>query len=226
MFALDDKYPIDTKDQIKEAADYFDKYIDRLSPVNRSRAAYRLEKQAEALECPLDHAWIKNYSRAFKKTAGYSPSFKKNMELRKIACKNNNININIAGKNVPAVDVIDKMVKNAMSGNIIPLVAVTTINEFDKMANLQVSYDKLIKDPLFTVYGDDIDPEYDREKVAENISINNYDLKRIPRSEEKMAKISSLFGENVKVAFSKNPVQTFKDMGVVEQSLFSEQIHG
>jgi hypothetical protein len=226
MFVLDNKYPIDNAEQIKQASDYFEKHLDKFEPVDRSKAAYRIEKQASKLGCPVDKPWIKNYGRAFKKTAAYSPSFKRNMEIRKVACKNAGTRITVSGESIDASKMADDIIKQASKGKLSPIAAITTINEFDKLANLQGSYDRLIRDPLFTVFGDDINPEYDTVKVAENSSVSNYDLMRVPHSKEKMEKIASIFGDEVKERFSKQPVESFNQLSSLEQTLFSEQING
>ena len=225
-FALKDKYPIDTIDQVKTANQYFKDNLTKFAPPLRGVAAYNLEKRAGQLGVYLNEPWIKNYARGFKKVAKMSPSFEYDMETRKTACKNGRIEIDVGGKKLKGEDIISDMLKEAKAGRFSTSLAVAAISKFDKLAGLEVEYDRTIADPLMTVYGDNVNPEYDAVKIAAKISLTNYDLLRMSHEKDSLEKIASVFTKKVSTEFARHPVKTFYTMSNVEKNLFNEAFNG
>jgi len=219
-FALRGKYPIETEKHIKTAVDYFDKHLSRFSPMDRAAAATNIEKRAEALSADISRDWITNYSRMLKREAAISPDFDRNIQLRKEACIKDKIKVNVGGKEINAVELLDKIasIKEGVHG----IAIVKTLDAFDKLANLQYRYDDDIVDPVLTVFGSLRAPEYDAEKIAGNKT--NYDLIRMSRKEEVIEKVAGAFSAEVAENFKKQPVKTFKAMTPPEQSLFEEAV--
>jgi len=219
-YVLNEKFPIETKEQIKTASDYFSKYIQRFTPMDRVVAAVNIEKRAAALDVDITEPWILNYSRVMKKGAGYSPDFEDNIKLRKEACAKLNSKVNLNEKTIPAVEFLDKIASQKKE---IPGIAMMkALQEFDKLANLEQFYDNDIVDPAMSVFGSLNNPKFDSVKVAGDIT--NYDLISAAMNPEKMEKISNSFGKDISDKFKADPVKTASDMAIPEQSLLEELI--
>ena len=81
-FALNDKYPIETEEQLTKAAEFFDKNLSRFHPSEMVKIASNLDSQSAALKVNLNKGWITNYNR-MEKSAAFSPDFTRSMEMRK-----------------------------------------------------------------------------------------------------------------------------------------------
>ena len=219
-YVLKDQYPIETEEHVKTAVDYFDKYLKRFSPVERVTAAVNIEKRATVLNMPLERGWITNYSRMFKDGAAISPDFDRNIKLRKEACISGNIQIEIGDKKIDAVELLDKIATLKSNGEAIKLIEALT--EFDKQANLQYHYDNRIVDPILTVFGSLVNPEYDAVKIAEDLT--NYDVVRISRDSTKIEKLAEMFSSKFAEKFKQDPVQAVSLLGAPAKKLFVETV--
>jgi len=216
-YAIDGKYPIETKEQLTKAAEYFDKYLVRFHPKDRVKIASTMEKRASDLGVYIDNGWIKNYSRPFCDNPSISPDFEKNVEMRKRACED----MKVANK-LKADEILEKLaqIKNSEHPNRI----VDLLFDFDKLANLEYQWDKSIVDPIMTVFGSLNNPEYDAVKVAGDIT--NYMLKKIASNETETIKISSIMGKQFQSAFSKDPVNTIINLKPMEKEAFCKAVKG
>jgi len=210
-YVLRNRYPIETSRQVKTACEYFAKNLSKFSPNDRVTAACNIEKRASELHVPISEAWVVNYSRVMKPNAGYSPDFKRSMEMRKQACATHKIQVQIGDKKVEAAVLIDELVKKADEMH--PIETLKAVEEFDKMANLAFHYDTLIPDPYMTVYGSYRNAEWDAVKIAG--SKTNYDLIRASRSPKTIEKIASVFGKGFAAGFTKDPLKAAE--GLKEQ---------
>ena len=52
------KYPIETADQVKTAAAYFDKYLESFHPAERATIASAMEKRASDLGVFINNDWL------------------------------------------------------------------------------------------------------------------------------------------------------------------------
>lgn len=218
-YALKGKYPIETEDHIKTAVNYFDKFLTRLSPMERAAVATNIEKQAETLGVDVSRDWITNYSRMLKKEAAISPDFERNIQLRKDACLKDGIKVTVSGKEVDAVHLLEKVA--TLTDGVHGIAIVKALEAFDKLANLEFRYDDDIVDPVLTVFGSLRSPEYDAEKIAFNKT--DYDLVKMSRKKEVLDKIAGVFTKEVADNFQKEPIKTFKEMTAPEQGLFLEK---
>jgi hypothetical protein len=218
MYAISDKYPIDTEEQLKTAAEYFDKYLSRFPPSSRAIIANNMCKQASALGVDLDRPWVLNYSRWSNPESGYSPDFNKNMDMRKEACSTYNIKVKVKDNEVDAAQLIEKLASS--KDQVAPTMMMAALEHFDKLANLESHYDTRIMDPIFTVFGSLSNPQYDSHVVAEGMT--NYQLKKVAHNKEAMEKVSSAFGVEFVAKFKKDPVQTFSSMREPERAMVSQ----
>jgi len=220
-YALGNKYPIETVGHIKQASDYFTKYLGSLEPANRVIVASNLEKRANELNVNLNENWITNYSRITKIGAQISTSFDMNLDMRRDALTKTGSLVKIAGDEIDFNDVLDKIAElkdEGASGELL----VETIEEFDKMAGLQFKYDREVLDPVMTVYGNVSNPEFDSVKVASGIS--DYDVKKASNMSGVLTKIAEVFGEDVSDSFSKYPLNTFLSTSAPESDIMADII--
>lgn len=220
-YALKGKYPIETEEHVKTAVDYFDTYLSRFNPMDRAAAATNIEKRADELGVDVSRDWITNYSRMLKKEAAISPDFKRNIQLRKNACLKDGIRVTVGGKEVDAIQLLDK-VASLNDGCIHGIAIVKALEAFDKLANFEFRYDNDIIDPVLTVFGSLRVPEYDAEKITGNIT--DYDLVKMSRKSDILEKVANVFTQKVADNFKKHPVKTVQSMTVPERNLFEEAI--
>jgi len=202
-YALHNRYPIESDRQVKTACEYFRKNLSKFSPDDRVIAATNLEKRASELLVPLCEDWVTNYSRVMKKGAGYSPDFRRSMDMRKQACATHGAQIMVDGKPTKAVPVIDELIKK--SADLEPIETLRAVQEFDKLANLAYHYDSTIPDPYMTVFGGYTNAEWDSVKVAGDKT--DYDLVRAARTPKAMEKVASRFGKGFATGFAKDPLK-------------------
>jgi hypothetical protein len=218
-YAIDGKYPIETKDQLSKTASYFDKYLTRFHPKDRVKIAANMEKRAHELGVYLDNGWVKNYSRAIVEGAEVSPDFNHNIEMRKHACNGKIFKFN--DKTVKMETILEKIASKVAEIN--PYETVDSLFEFDKIAELEYQWDKIIVDPVMTVFGSLNNPEYDAEKIAGDIT--DYQLMKIVSDEKQIIKLSEVFGKKFASEFSKNPVNTVSGLGSMEKQAFCNTIN-
>jgi hypothetical protein len=219
-YAIDGKYPIETKDQLTKTATYFDKYLVRFHPKDRVKIAATLEKRASELGVYLDNGWVKNYSRAFIDNAQVSPDFNKNMELRKHACNGQSFKYNdITIKAENLLEKIASQIKNQKTFEV-----VDALFEFDKLSNLEYQWDKSIVDPVMTVFGSLNNPEYDAVKIAGDIT--DYKLRKLASDEKEVIKIADIMGKSFQKDFMKNPISAVQSLKPMEKVAFCKSIEG
>lgn len=217
-YALGKKYPIETKEQVKIAEDYFTKYLTRFDPADRVIAASNIEKRANQVGAGISEGWITNYSRMTKISAQISPTFEHNINLRKEACDET---VEIQGRSVSAYDALDKIAQLRAEGAKGELL-IQALEEFDKVACLENDYDSTIVDPVMTVYGNLSNPEFDTVKLAEGIT--DYSAKRASCDEEVLTKIASTFGNEVAESFKNYPMNTLLSTTGPELDILSSMI--
>lgn len=213
-FALpnQNKYPIDTKEQVKTASAYFNRYMNQFHPAERAAMAVNLEKRASELGVGLDSANVHNYGRSI--AAPYSPDFELHMGMRKAAAKG--INVLVAGKEVDAGDVMDKVA--ALKETVLPSAMVDILSDLDKKAGLEGRYDTHIRDPFFTVFGCNSDPRYNHEKIASDIYIT--ELSEAAQNDPAfIARLAEAFGQDFADSFKEDPENIYKSMPDPEKEI-------
>lgn len=197
------KYPIETVEQVKTAALYFDKYIANIHPAERAAIAENMEKRASELGILLENDWVHNYNR---KGTAYSPDFDMHMRMRKEACASKGIDHN--GKRIRAAELLDKIA--SLKTHIQPKEMVDLLNDFDKKASLVSDYDRKIRDPFFTVYGSSTNPTYDMRKIASDMSAKQ--LEHVALKEGFISKLASAYGKDFADGFKQDPINVYDSM--------------
>ncbi len=220
-YALDNKFPIETKEQVKIASDYFSSNLTKLHPTHRTVVAANIEKRAAQLGVAQEKSWITNYARMTKESAQISPSFEANLTSRIDALGNAGKLVKVAGEQVDASAMIRKIaeLKDAGANG---RALVSAISDLDKLAGIEVQYDTLHPDPIMTVFGDLNDAEFDRVKVAGQYS--NYDIIRMACDDEVMAKVATALGEDTANKFKSNPFQCLNETRGPEGDLLLQTI--
>lgn len=221
-YALRNRYPIENERQVKTAAAYFKKNLERFSPNDRVTAACNIEKRASELGVAVDENWVTNYSRALKVGADYSPDFNRSMEMRKQACVTHKVQVAIGDKKVNAAELVNGIIKSA--SELAPIATLEAVKEFDKVANLQHHYDTMIPDPYMTVFGGFTNPEYDAVKLAG--SATNYDLIRASRDKDAMEKVAEVMGKGFAAGFAREPLRSIEKLGESEKIVIDEIVRG
>lgn len=206
------KYPIDTKEQVKTAALYFNRYVNQFHPAERAAMAQNLEKRASELGIGIDSANIHNYSRPV--TAPYSPDFDLHMSMRKTAAKG--IRVIVGGKEVDAGDVMNKVA--CLKETIEPAKMVELLHDLDKKAGLEGRYDTHIRDPYFTVFGSNSNPRYSHEKIAAGIYTDALG-EAAANNEAFMSKLAEAFGKDFADSFKEDPENIYKSMPGPEKEI-------
>ncbi len=220
-YVYNEKYPIETEDQLTKAGEYFDKNLSRFHPNERVKVAFSLDQRAMELGVNLDYDWITNYTR-MKKTAQISPDFKSSINMRKEACRRHNVKIEMQETDKDCNAILDAIVKKAEDNS--PLVIASAITEFDKQAGIEYLYDNEITDPILTVFGSLNNPEFDSIKLAGDAT--QYDLVRASRDHIKLASIEMSFGKDFAASFKTNPISSLKEMGSLEKTAISSIVKG
>ena len=205
------KYPIETVEQIKTASEYFSKYITNFHPAERAAIAFNMEKRAGDLGVNLNKEWVSNYAR---RGTQYSPDFELHMQMRKEACAGKSVSI--GGKKFNACEVLEKVASRKISTS--PKDMADLLYDFDKKAGLTALYDHAIRDPLYTVYGSNNNPDFD--KLADSDSV--MEVKRASQREGFIKKIAAAFGDGFAADLKRNPEPIFKSMPAPEKQIITE----
>jgi len=213
-YALKEKYPIETSDQLEKTAAYFDRYLSRFHPKERMEFATAIEKRATDLHVSLSYPWITNYSRPVLCKSSISPDFERNMDLRKHACLNKMIVVD--SKEVKANDLIDKIKDSVTKQS--SYTTVDAVFEFDKLAGLEYQWDKAILDPIMTVFGSLNNPKFDSEVIIGNLTEN--DLKKIAADKGEIEELKGMFQEHLIRKFIENPKKAIAALNPIEKEAF------
>ena len=222
-YAFGNKYPINTKEQIKIANDYMKEYINHFDPVERVLIAANMTKRADDLNVNIDEDWIKTYSRPLKENASFSPEFEQKLEKRKHACEKEGVEkVTLNEKEVDANKFIDKLA--SMKEEYTPLETIQTLTEFDKAAGFYGKYevDGDLINPISTVCESSINNEYDAIKLGSD-DVTDYSLKRMRENESFMSELRNELGD-VAENFKNKPVQTFENLSIGDQEFIAHLV--
>lgn len=198
QYALGNKYPLDSYEQVKKASSYFDEYKHHLSPVDRREYCLNLVKRASELDIPLSHEAYKYGSE------GYAP-----LEEIKMA---------LAMRKNVTQDVDQHSFLNELEEKIAELSPdnfCRVLEEFDKTAGLHHDYDGYLMDPYYSTYGVVKEAEY--SEVIGNDMVNASMLEYFAKWSYQL--LSKTFGPEMADEFRKDPVGIFKSLPVDEKKV-------
>jgi len=219
-FAIGNKYPINTKEQVKLAMDYFDAHLKKFSPYDRVVIASGIKKQAAALKVSADKPWIHNYSRIEKRAAAYSPEFEAAIKRRKDFMRTHGIE-KVASQGLPinAEQLLDKIAEHKDEWK--PVTMVQNLAEFDKLAGLDQEYDVNISDPIMSVVGSNVRPKFDGIKIAG--SFTSYDLADLRCDSEAIEKIAAVFEDSTAENLREDVISAVACMSNEERSILASE---
>lgn len=189
---LGDRYPVDSMDQVKMAADYFTEYKRQFEPRDRHEYCTKLAARMGELNMSVPEE-IARYG-----SDTYSADIDSMLMQRKV----------LVGEDL--VSAIETLIEKRASFP--PESFVEALEEFDKLAGLNYFWDSRIPDPFYTTFGPSV------EKLAEEswtwdqngARVNLDDLENLARNGVHLMKKS--FGDDFAKSFSKSPKSTFESL--------------
>jgi len=197
-FALGERYPLDSYEQVKTAAVYFQEFGKHFSPEDRHEYCVNLVKRASELSIEVSP----DVQRYGSETYAPEEEIKAAFDIRR----------NFLLDEVEKLVLTELEEKRAM---LEPDLFCTALEEFDKLAGLNYHYDSHIPDAYYSTYG---------VKEAEEYSfINGNDMvteKGLIRFGKTMHKsLSSSFGSDFAEEFRKDPVGIFKSLPLSQKKM-------
>lgn len=202
-FALGDRYPISSYNDVKQASEYFTKYASRFAPEERREYCLNLTKRANELGMPLPVE--------VRKYAGSKYADEEAIKVAK-SCRK-----------ALVTDEVDRDMLNALfekRASISPEQFVEALSEFDRVSGVDKHYDIYALDPYVSVLGVEKTAEdEDWSEVCGNILVTTHLLHKISNTAFPLLK--KTFGEDMAKEFKKDPVGIFKSLPVDQKKIIS-----
>lgn len=201
-YALGNRYPLDTHEQVKMASEYFSGYGRKFQPADRHTFCTNLVKRASELDIPVADV-VRKYG---------SEKYASGAELRAAIDTRRQI-----------TDHIDKTASALLEeiftaqGSIPPEDYVTLLTEFDKTAGLDAFYDKDVMDPYYSTYGaEKVAEDKEFRDTVDNFHVTGEDLKRLALTPNNLR---ACFSDDFVDEYCKDPVAIYKSMPRPQQKL-------
>lgn len=228
VYALGEKYPLDSYKQVEAAAHYFEEYGRRFAPVDRRTYCLALVKRASDLGVTV--------SDTVQKYGSYSLAPPEEIKVAFAARRN----LLQDTKQIAVLDGIEHYCKEqlwrdgptglwkaaeegtAMPGFDIyhPFVICAALEEFDKEAGLDFLYDGDVPDPYFSVYGFEKKAEdADYSWTEGNDTVFARDLETLAKTNSHS--IARAFNKELAKEFRKDPVGIFKSLPREQKKIIS-----
>jgi len=187
-----DHYPVDTKDQVKMATEYFNEYWRDFEPAQRREYCVKLAERLEAHLMPVPE----NIGRYSSDT--YSSDLENHVAYRK----------NFVDQSLH--DVLDTLV--SQQEHIRPDTFAEALSAFDKTAGIDRYWDSKLYDPYKTTFGPSLLKEAeDHWNYKEmGLYINERDLKNL--ANERIKSVREQFGEAFADKYRINPKKAFESL--------------
>lgn len=192
-FALGDRYPLDTFEQVKMASSYFDEFWKRMDPADRREYCVKLAERAEELNIPIS-----------KTAAAYAGTTYATYDRLKTAhdCR---VNVLREAKHLDLLEAIFE--KRA---ELEPELFAETLHEFDKLASIDYYYDRDVVDPFLSTFSEKRAEDDNWKETIGNDYITAAVLKRFASG--KLAVVEAAFGDDFAKEFRKDPIGIFKSL--------------
>lgn len=202
LYALGDKYPLDSYEQVKRASAYFDEYGKRFAPADRHEFCVNMVKRAQELGIPVSDEARKYGSEKYASAEELEVAIDARRALVSDASQLAFLHqIKEAAAVVPPEDYV------------------VLLSEFDKTAGLAHYYDGDVIDPYASTYGFEKDAE-DEKKTFTDVIGNYYvtaaDLDRLKSNKPGL---KNTFGDDFCEEFCKDPVGIYKSLPVEQKKL-------
>lgn len=201
-YALGTTYPLDTYEQVKMAAAYFDENGRRLTPADRHEYCTNLVKRASELDIPLSDI-IRTYG---------SEKYASDETLRAAIESRRQIVDHLDKEASVLLEEIYET-RHAMP----PEDYATVLEAFDKTAGIAHLYDAHVMDPFYSTFGFEKTAEGDDFKDSIlNFHVTGADLKRLALTPKNL---EAVFGDDFVEEFRKDPISIYKSMPVEQKKL-------
>lgn len=190
---LDERYPLDGYDQVKEASAYFDEYANAMPYEVRREYCQNLVPRAEELGIKVS-AEAKKYA-----SSKYTPAEEIDLylEMRKQALQDET-----------HVAVLEKVA--ATRRYMFPDQFVTLLQQFDKMAGLQDLYGNAFPDPVLSTMGKVAAADPNKALLEGNEYASLQDLVTFAQSRQSV--VAQRFGKELAQEFTKDPEGIYKSL--------------
>jgi hypothetical protein len=214
IFAIpsEEKYPLDSYEQVKTADAWFGQYANHLTPEKRREFATNFMKRAHELDVRTNNEDLQRYgSNTFASEAEIKAAF----DMRRLEIAHNDQALELLG----AVEKVarTRIWKDADSViQLAPEQICSLVEEFDKVAAINYHYDT-IPDPYYTVFGleknaagvkENDDPAWSGQ-IA-NDYVTSEDLHRLARIGA--LSVKTTFGSDFQEEFLKDPVGMYQSL--------------
>lgn len=211
--ALADRYPLDTQEQVKTAADYFDSYGPQFTPKERREYCWNLAKRAAELKVELSQ------KAAFRKYAAEGFGTEVSMEIRKRR------DLLKAGSQL-----ISTLAKIAESRHGLgPEKFAALLEAFDSQAGFDPIHGKFLRDPYAATYEEDplkktAGDGYRWSDEKTGLQLSGKELTKA--ADEKHQKIAAFFGPTVADQLKKHGSQIFESLPSDVKIVIARIAHG
>jgi len=196
-YALRDRYPLDSYDQVKMASAYFDQWHKDMPLDDRREYALNMVKRATALNIPVsDIAQV--YGSTKKASAEHLEMI---LDMRK-------------GLTGSATDkaVLSKIasIASTLPGDYLA----QAISAFDKKAGLDKLYARSLPDPYQSVFGEKV---ASFSEVIDNTVVTEERLKALAKVGRQW--VAKMFGEDMSVEFMEDPVGIYQSLPTEQRKM-------
>lgn len=186
VFALGEKYPIDTPELMKQAEIYFKQYSDKLDPLEKYEYSTNMIKQAKKLSYEISTPGIMKYAHL---------SLERNPDMEHF--------LRARDKKAHTEGAYTEIAKVASR---LPLEKIAeAVYELDSEFGLNKYYDRVVPDPIFTVFSC-------IEKTAANINGHEISLENLRTVPSEKLKSLSLTDDAIAELHSDNGLQVLTSL--------------
>jgi hypothetical protein len=204
--ALDDRFPIDSCGQVKEAEAWFGDHGTSLHPAERRAFCQNLTARADELGMPIENDNIRKYAGE-----GYAPDG----EI-KIAVSTR---LQYWTEDSPERDLLKSLMSKTAS--VPPEVFCESLRQFDEATGMNYHWDEGVCDPWYSTYGFTKTAEWSWESGNDRLT---EDVLKKGACEHQEA-LRKKFGEEVALNLQKNPVQIFDSLPLDHKRIISRIIN-
>jgi hypothetical protein len=198
-----ERYPLDSYEQVKQAAAYFGEYGERFEPVDRREYCVNLVKRASELSIHLDDRIRKYGSEKYASAQEIRAALDMRKELL---------------SQPDEVDLLNKVA--SIQPSLEPNDFAAVLNEFDRVSGIHGQYDRTIYDPYYSTFGFQKTAEEDPSSwsdVVGNLHITGHELQTFAMNH--WMKLKAQFGMDFADEFKKDPIGIYNSMPVEQKKL-------
>jgi hypothetical protein len=221
VFAIpsEEKYPLDTYEEVKTANAWFGRYANHLTPDKRREFATNFMKRASELDIRTDNYDLQRYG---SNTMASEAEVKAAFDARRLEVAHNDAALELLGA-------VEKVARTRIWRDADTVVELSpeqicgVVEEFDKVAGLNYRYD-VIPDPYYTVFGleksaagkkDNSDPAWS-DQIA-NDYVTSEDLHRL--AQIGAFSVKTTFGGDFQEEFLKDPVGMYESLPRIQKKM-------